>query len=61
MVQPSIEKNTKLRKDAKNEFERDLFKLMNNAVFGETIENVWNRREVKLLVTEERRKKLVFS
>ena len=61
MVQPSIEKNTKVRKDAKNEFERDLFKLMNNAVFGETIENVWNRREVKLVVTEERRKKLVFS
>ena len=61
MVQPSIEKNTKIRKDAKNEFERDLFKLMNNAVFGETIENVWNRREVKLVVTEERRKELVFS
>ena len=61
MVQPSIEKNTKVRKDAKNEFERDLFKLMNNAVFGETIENVWNRREVKLVVTEERRKELVFS
>ena len=61
MVQPSIEKNTKVRKDAKNEFERDLFKLMNNEVFGETIENVWNRREVKLVVTEERRKELVFS
>ena len=61
MVQPSIEKNTKVRKDAKNEFERDLFKLMNNAVFGETIENVCNRREVKLVVTEERRKELVFS
>ena len=58
-MEPYIRKNTELRKCASNNFEKDFFKLMNNSVFGRTIENIRKRQNIELV--DDRKKALKLS
>ena len=57
-LKPYIETNTKRRMESKTAFEKDFFKLLNNAYYGKTCENIRNRADIELVNDEKRAKKL---
>ena len=60
-IESHIHMNSKLRTDAKNEFEKKKIKLMNNSVFGKTMDIIWKQRDVKFATINEKRSCLVST